>query len=60
MIVKDIEERGSGPLLSEIHEKIAWIVFNNPQRMNAMSQDCLLYTSPSPRDGSISRMPSSA
>ena len=22
--------------------------------------DCLLYTSPSPRDGSISRMPSSA
>ena len=50
MIVKDIVERGSGPLLSEIHEKIAWIVFNNPQRMNAMSQDCLLYTSPSPRD----------
>ena len=23
-------------------------------------QDCLLYTSPSPRDGQISRMPSSA
>ena len=23
-------------------------------------RDCLLYTSPSPRDGSISRMPSSA
>ena len=39
MIVKDILERGSGPLLSEIHEKIAWIVFNNPQRMNAMSQE---------------------
>ena len=39
MIVKDIVERGSGPLLSEVHEKIAWIVFNNPQRMNAMSQE---------------------
>ncbi|GIR54188.1 MAG: hypothetical protein CM15mP62_16590 [Rhodospirillaceae bacterium] len=39
MIVKDIVESGSGPLLSEIHEKIAWIVFNNPQRMNAMSQE---------------------
>ena len=26
----------------------------------ALSQDCLLYTSPSPRDGLLSRMPSSA
>ena len=26
----------------------------------AMSGDCLLYTSPSPRDGLLSRMPSSA
>ena len=25
-----------------------------------MSRDCLLYTSPSPRDGLLSRMPSSA
>ena len=25
-----------------------------------MSRDCLLYTSPSPRDGTSSRMPSSA
>ena len=25
-----------------------------------LSQDCLLYTSPSPRDGLLSRMPSSA
>ena len=28
--------------------------------MNLNIQACLLYTSPSPRDGSISRMPSSA
>ena len=27
---------------------------------NATSQTCLLYTSPSPRDGLLSRMPSSA
>ena len=27
---------------------------------SAMSWDCLLYTSPSPRDGLLSRMPSSA
>ena len=27
---------------------------------SAMPEDCLLYTSPSPRDGLLSRMPSSA
>ena len=27
---------------------------------NSMPIDCLLYTSPSPRDGLLSRMPSSA
>ena len=27
---------------------------------NALSRNCLLYTSPSPRDGATSRMPSSA
>ena len=29
-------------------------------KINASIQDCLLYTSPSPRDGLLSRMPSSA
>ena len=28
--------------------------------IEGLSQDCLLYTSPSPRDGLLSRMPSSA
>ena len=28
--------------------------------MDALAQACLLYTSPSPRDGLLSRMPSSA
>ena len=39
MIVEEIVKRGSGPLISEIHDKIGWIVFNNPERMNAMSKD---------------------
>ena len=36
---------------------------NRPEVLNAMNADliiCLLYTSPSPRDGLLSRMPSSA
>ena len=32
----------------------------NKNRYIALSDDCLLYTSPSPRDLSTSRMPSSA
>ena len=32
----------------------------NTVRSNAFSKSCLLYTSPSPRDGLLSRMPSSA
>ena len=28
--------------------------------LDGMTHDCLLYTSPSPRDGLLSRMPSSA
>ena len=31
-----------------------------PPSLPPVSQDCLLYTSPSPRDGLLSRMPSSA
>ena len=30
------------------------------ERLNGYSGDCLLYTSPSPRDATLSRMPSSA
>ena len=31
-----------------------------PSRITAVSHNCLLYTSPSPRDATLSRMPSSA
>ena len=36
------------------HEK------EHPIKIHAENNDCLLYTSPSPRDGLLSRMPSSA
>ena len=39
-------------------EKI--FTFDNYEKAVAFSNDCLLYTSPSPRDLSTSRMPSSA
>ena len=32
----------------------------NPKAVYEWCQDCLLYTSPSPRDATLSRMPSSA
>ena len=33
---------------------------NSPGIMNGLDNNCLLYTSPSPRDATLSRMPSSA
>ena len=36
------------------------IKINNQKVLLAKPQTCLLYTSPSPRDGLLSRMPSSA
>ena len=35
-------------------------ITRQPENPNAISNCCLLYTSPSPRDGLLSRMPSSA
>ena len=37
-----------------------WQSNTTKSRLNAICSDCLLYTSPSPRDTSSSRMPSSA
>ena len=47
--------RGVGPRHAVLDEKVRrlWVLAE-------LSNDCLLYTSPSPRDGLLSRMPSSA
>ena len=43
---------------SDFVENFAWLEEHSPPEMRFNS--CLLYTSPSPRDGLLSRMPSSA
>src|SRR5665647_1227479 len=39
--------------------RVEWMAVNKTENQT-MSSTCLLYTSPSPRDGLLSRMPSSA
>ena len=53
---------GSRPLLVEIEALVAHSPLASPRRnvVGWESSSCLLYTSPSPRDGLLSRMPSSA
>ena len=41
-------------------EKILLELKKEMKKNNKLPQPCLLYTSPSPRDGLLSRMPSSA
>ena len=44
-----------------IHPPAGWDPLSNDQAVEAvLAYPCLLYTSPSPRDGLLSRMPSSA
>ena len=47
-----------------VAQTVAQALFENEvalrQRANSLYLDCLLYTSPSPRDATLSRMPSSA
>ena len=59
------EPSNNRPLLmlavaSKICEKVALQQFSNYLQRNGLLSNCLLYTSPSPRDGLLSRMPSSA
>ena len=52
---------GIGGLQQQLLQSTADTDFANRQSLfNAPFQHCLLYTSPSPRDGLLSRMPSSA
>ena len=49
-------------LLQHAQNPVNWSPWKNKYLEKAISENkfCLLYTSPSPRDGRISRMPSSA
>ena len=47
-------------VMADPDEKIAGVIVPDYQLSLAIGKDCLLYTSPSPRDGLLSRMPSSA
>ena len=55
---KDIEDAKAIAYMKKEKEKIS-IVSNNMKKA-IQSGNCLLYTSPSPRDATLSRMPSSA
>ena len=50
MVIKEVEK----PMLEEVMK------FCNGNKSQASKIFCLLYTSPSPRDATLSRMPSSA
>ena len=39
MAVQEVSIMEESTLLSEVIDRIAWITFNNPARMNAMSQE---------------------
>ena len=49
---------GSGK--SYVAKSFGYPVFNADYEVSRLYKSCLLYTSPSPRDGLLSRMPSSA
>ena len=54
-------EAGSLPSPATLDSFLDWpLLFNENLKNNPAYNDCLLYTSPSPRDTLLSRMPSSA
>ena len=57
---KYVDDKSSGSLTSTRLTVDSNIDMKNSYRITNLSTPCLLYTSPSPRDGLLSRMPSSA
>ena len=49
-----------GDIVSDLGGHIQYYVGNTPIIITVPHDGCLLYTSPSPRDATLSRMPSSA
>ena len=60
--IEDIGHLADSPrsFADEINKKIENDVLANPEQYFWHHRSCLLYTSPSPRDATLSRMPSSA
>ena len=56
--ITKIEKKGRSK--DELHQLIKWLTGYSDKRLEKLIKDCLLYTSPSPRDQRGSRMPSSA
>ena len=54
LLVDDLESKNMAALYAKVVDVELWATYG------AISSICLLYTSPSPRDGLLSRMPSSA
>ena len=59
-IMKDLVIRVAKKVQNENNIKVSYLVGTMIELPRAAIKACLLYTSPSPRDGLLSRMPSSA
>jgi hypothetical protein len=60
MLVYDLISQVEDAILDRLKAKLENRILIQPYPDNPESYDCLLYTSPSPRDRTRSRMPSSA
>ena len=58
--IGELMQRRSQPFFKAVGIFRPHIPWYAPEKYFALYPDCLLYTSPSPRDGLLSRMPSSA
>ena len=55
-----VENKGKGKIAKAKKRQVKGVIWKTVLQQKWLSMGCLLYTSPSPRDLSTSRMPSSA
>ena len=60
LITSDVGVKTTVKIIERIESRVAKDKFLGTSELNSILRDCLLYTSPSPRDATLSRMPSSA
>ena len=58
--LRELHEETSIRSVQKLGEINEWLTYDLPSAVAKQAWRCLLYTSPSPRDGLLSRMPSSA